>query len=137
MLYNAAKKVFGDVIEKKDLRVDDLAKVLADSSDKIDKNAVDELLGVLNDTKKNPLLKFGNKINAVFETISLAIVTAFLGFGLPKINELVIKKKYLKDDNTLQKKYQSPDMQIPDYSILNNLKPIEKQTYQYFLGRMK
>lgn len=137
LLYNAAKKVFGDVIEKKDLRVDDLAKVLADSSDKIDKNAVDELLGVLNDTKKNPLLKFGNKINAVFETISLAIVTAFLGFGLPKINELVIKKKYLKDDNTLQKKYQSPDMQIPDYSILNNLKPIEKQTYQYFLGRMK
>lgn len=137
LLYNAAKKVFGDVIEKKDLSVDDLAKVLADSSDKIDKNALDELLNVLNDTKKNPLLKFGNKINAIFETVSLAIVTAFLGFGLPKINELIIKRKYLKDNNTLQKKYQNPDVQIPDYSILNNLKPIEKQTYQYFLGKMK
>ena len=137
LLYNAAKKVFGDVIEKKDLKADDLAKVLADSSDKIDKNALDELLNVLNDTKKNPLLKFGNKINAIFETVSLAIVTAFLGFGLPKINELIIKRKYLKDNNTLQKKYQNPDVQIPDYSILNNLKPIEKQTYQYFLGKMK
>lgn len=131
--YNAAKKVFGDIIEKEDLKADDLEKVLSESAGKIDENDVNELLGILNDTKKNPLLKFGNKINAIFETVSLAIVTAFLGFGLPKLNELLIKRKYLKDSNTLK----NPDMQIPDYSILNNLKPVEKQTYQYFLGNMK
>ena len=131
--YNAAKKVFGDIIEKEDLKADDLEKVLSESAGKIDENDVNELLGILNDTKKNPLLKFGNKINAIFETVSLAIVTAFLGFGLPKLNELLIKRKYLKDGNTLK----NPDMQIPDYSILNNLKPVEKQTYQYFLGNMK
>lgn len=131
--YNAAKKVFGDIIEKEDLKADDLEKVLSESAGKIDENDINELLGILNDTKKNPLLKFGNKINAIFETVSLAIVTAFLGFGLPKLNELLIKRKYLKDSNTLK----NPDMQIPDYSILNNLKPVEKQTYQYFLGNMK
>lgn len=131
--YNAAKKVFGDIIEKEDLKADDLEKVLSESEGKIDENDINELLGILNDTKKNPLLKFGNKINAIFETVSLAIVTAFLGFGLPKLNELLIKRKYLKDGNTLK----NPDMQIPDYSILNNLKPVEKQTYQYFLGNMK
>lgn len=131
--YNAAKKVFGDIIEKEDLKADDLEKVLSESAGKIDENDINELLGILNDTKKNPLLKFGNKINAIFETVSLAIVTAFLGFGLPKLNELLIKRKYLKDGNTLK----NPDMQIPDYSILNNLKPVEKQTYQYFLGNMK
>lgn len=131
--YNAAKKVFGDIIEKEDLKADDLEKVLSESAGKIDENDINELLGILNDTKKNPLLKFGNKINAIFETVSLAIVTAFLGFSLPKLNELLIKRKYLKDSNTLK----NPDMQIPDYSILNNLKPVEKQTYQYFLGNMK
>lgn len=133
VFYNAAKKVFGDIIEKEDLKADDLEKVLSESAGKIDENDVNELLGILNDTKKNPLLKFGNKINAIFETVSLAIVTVFLGFGLPKLNELLIKRKYLKDGNTLK----NPDMQIPDYSILNNLKPVEKQTYQYFLGNMK
>ncbi|HIQ89789.1 TPA: hypothetical protein IAA68_08215 [Candidatus Galligastranaerophilus faecipullorum] len=133
VFYNAAKKVFGDIIEKEDLKADDLEKVLSESAGKIDENDVNELLSILNDTKKNPLLKFGNKINAIFETVSLAIVTVFLGFGLPKLNELLIKRKYLKDGNTLK----NPDMQIPDYSILNNLKPVEKQTYQYFLGNMK
>lgn len=137
LFYNALKKVFGSVVDKKDIKVDDLQKVLDKAGDNLNKDAVGELLGVLNDTEKNPLLRFGNKINAIFQTLSLAIVTSFLGYGLPKINELVIKRKYLKDNDTLQTKYQDPDMQIPAYSLLNNLKPFEKETYQYFLGKMK
>lgn len=130
--YNAAKKVFGDVIDNKDLTFEELNAQIAKGNP--DNGAVDELLGILNDTSKNPLLGFANKINAIFQTISLGIVTGFLGFGLPKINELIIKNKYLKKDYALNPKYEDPNMHIPDYSILNSLKPAEKQTFQYFLG---
>ena len=130
--YNAAKKLFGDVIENEKLKAEDLRNYVANN--KLNENDVKEFLGILNDTKKNPLLNFANKLNAIFQTVSLAIVTGFLGFGLPKINDAIIKKKYLKNDNTLQPKYSDPNMPIPAYSILNNLKPNEKQIYQYFLG---
>ena len=135
VFYNAAKKVFGDIIDKKDLKFADLVESI--SSKKPSDKDVENLLGVLNDTNKNPLLKFANKLNAIFQTVSLAIVTGFLGFGLPKINDLIIKRKYLKNDNTLQPKYNDPDMPIPAYSILKNLNPTERQTFQYFLGNLK
>ncbi len=133
--YNAAKKLFGDVIENEKLKAVDLRNYVANN--KLNENDVKEFLGILNNTKKNPLLNFANKLNAIFQTVSLAIVTGFLGFGLPKINDAIIKKKYLKNDNTLQPKYSDPNMPIPAYSILNNLKPNEKQIYQYFLGNVK
>ena len=131
-LYVAAKKVFGDIIDKKDVKVADLVDYIGKNSPK--KDDVDALLNLLNNTDKNPLLKFANKINAIFQTVSLAIVTGFLGFGLPKINDFIIKRKYLKNNNTLHPKYNDPNVHIPDYSILNSLKPFERQTYQYFLG---
>ena len=130
--YNAAKKLFGDVIENEKLKAVDLRNYVANN--KLNENDVKEFLEILNNTKKNPLLNFANKLNAIFQTVSLGIVTGFLGFGLPKINDAIIKKKYLKNDNTLQPKYSDPNMPIPAYSILNNLKPNEKQIYQYFLG---
>ena len=130
--YNAAKKVFGDVIDNKELTFEQLSAQIAKGG--LDDKAISELLDILNDTSKNPLLGFANKINAIFQTVSLAIVTGFLGFGLPKINEIIIKNKYLKKDYALSPKYEDPNMHIPDYSILNSLKPAEKQTFQYFLG---
>ena len=133
--YNAAKKLFGDVIENEKLKAVDLRNYVANN--KLNENDVKEFLEILNNTKKNPLLNFANKLNAIFQTVSLGIVTGFLGFGLPKINDAIIKKKYLKNDNTLQPKYSDPNMPIPAYSILNNLKPNEKQIYQYFLGNVK
>lgn len=135
IFYNAAKKVFGEIIDNKDVKfaqlVEHLKKNPPAASD------VNELLGVLNDASKNPLLKFANKTNAIFQTVSLAIVTGFLGFGLPKINDFIIKRKYLKDNNTLHPKYDDLNFPIPAYSILNSLQPFERETYQYFLGNKK
>ena len=131
-LYAAAKKLFGDVIDDTKVSVNDLKNKL--SSGECDKKYIQEFLDILNDANKNPLLGFANKINAIFQTISLIIVTGFLGFGLPKINEMVIRNKYLKKDYALNPKYADPNVHIPDYSVLNNMKPYEKQTYQYFLG---
>lgn len=135
VLFNAAKKLFGEELVKKEgvsaQELNDVLKAKADSQE------LKDFLAILNDTKNNPLLGFANKINAIFETVSLALVTGFLGFGLPKINELIIKRKYLKDNNTLQAKYQDPNVQIPAYNLLHNLKPMEKQAFQYFLGNMK
>ena len=135
LLYNAAKKVFGNIIDNKDLNYSMLFASLTENPP-LQEN-IDVLLGVLNDTTKNPLLKLANKINAIFQTVSLAIVTGFLGFGLPKINDFIIKRKYLKDDGTLQPKYNDPNMPIPAYSILKNLDLTERQTFQYFLGNLK
>lgn len=134
-LYAAAKKVFGDIIDDTKVSVDDLRNKIA-AGDYSEQGAK-EFLEILNDTSKNPLLGFANKINAIFQTISLGIVTGFLGFGLPKINEIVIRNKYLKKDYALTPKYADPDVKIPDYSILNNMNPSERQTYQYFLGNQR
>lgn len=135
LLFNAAKKVFGDIIENKDIKATALRAAI--EQNKPDEKDVKELLNVLNDTAKNPLLNFANKLNAIFQTVSLTIVTSFLGFGLPKINDFIIKRKYLKNDNTLQPKYADPNVNIPAYSILKNLNPQEKATFQYFLGNSK
>ena len=51
--------------------------------------------------------------------------------------EIVIRNKYLKKDYALTPKYADPDVKIPDYSILNNMNPSERQTYQYFLGNQR
>ncbi len=134
-LYAAAKKVFGEIIENEDLKVEDLLSAIKQNAPKSED--VKGLLDLLNNVDKNPLLKFANRLNAIFQTVSLAIVTGFLGFGLPKINDFIIQKKYLKDKNTLHPKYNDPNVPIPDYSILNNLKPFERETYQYFLGNAK
>lgn len=134
-LYSVAKKLFGDVVDDTKVSVDDLRNKL--NSGECDKKYIQEFLDILNDADKNPLLGFANKINAIFQTISLGIVTGFLGFGLPKINEIVIRNKYLKKDYALNPKYADPNVHIPDYSILKNLQPFEKQTYQYFLGNKR
>ncbi|GBF23660.1 hypothetical protein tpqmel_1064, partial [Candidatus Gastranaerophilus sp. (ex Termes propinquus)] len=53
-----------------------------------------DYLNVLRNSNKNPLLNHAKKINGRFELITLATIVTVLGFGLPKINEMMTTNKY-------------------------------------------
>ncbi len=100
-------------------------------------SAFDELSNILKDTSTNPISKFGKGIGAKFETAALAVVVAFLGFGLPKLNEKMTKDKYFHNGN-LRDTYENPNSGVPYreplYYTLNNS---QKMLFQSFLGSYK
>ncbi len=135
-LYNAAKELFGDIIEKKDIGAKELNDIM---TSKEGTEAFSNFMGVLNDTKKNPLLKFAGKTSAVFNTISLGIVAGFLGFGLPKINAAINKKEEEKKLEAMkQSGVQNPTLpqyepSIIDTPVLSHLNEAQKHAFKDFI----
>ena len=50
----------------------------------------------------NALVRDAKRMNAVLRTGALGFEAAYLGFGLPAINQLRLEKKYLKDNDNCQ-----------------------------------
>lgn len=142
ILYKAAKELFGEeILNKNKIEASDLKDMLTNTPDD-KKDALKNLLNILNDKDKNPLLYAADAPNGIFQTISLGLVSAFLGFGLPKINETINKRSEekklakMKEDfkNTPQQTTQTATQpsQI-NTSVLNNMTPEEEQVFSQFL----
>ncbi|MCD8024939.1 MAG: hypothetical protein LUE64_05345 [Candidatus Gastranaerophilales bacterium] len=111
-LYDAAKKMFGgDFSSKTNAELINQVKEITEKSGSayegmkeiIGSNALESTVGeaansvkegILNG-KKNPLTYYARNLSSNFTTLSLAITAGFLGFGLPKFNEKLTKKRHL------------------------------------------
>lgn len=114
-LYDAAKKIFGEGFEQKSNQelIDTVKSISSDDTAAADglkeligdkalvnrsADAMDELEqatgGILN-SENNPLTFYARNVASNFEGLSLGLTAGFLGFGLPKFNELLTKKKHL------------------------------------------
>lgn len=156
-LYDAAKKMFGEGFEKlsneelinkvknitpesRDAADGLLAVVGSHAFDTVSKVGDDvKLDGILNG-KANPFTNYARTISSRFETLSLAIVASFLGFGLPKINEQLTMKKHLdKPGGRTNKREAKPENAIFDsHIVLNSLKTNKSlNLFQNFMGKNK
>ncbi len=97
-----------------------------------------EISNILRDVDTNPIAQFGKGIGSKFETVALAAVVAFLGFGLPKLNEKMTKDKYFdKNGNGLKAQYENPNTPIPNMpnkSALSTFSQSQRMVFQSFLG---
>ncbi len=101
-------------------------------------SAFTEIADILKDTNTNPISKFAKGINAKFETAALIAVVAFLGFGLPKLNEKMTKDKYLGSDGTIKDAYKDPNIDLPYRKpVLNSFNSNQMMLFQSFLGNYK
>lgn len=91
----------------------------------------------LNNGEDNPIAKFAKGIGAKFETASLAIVVAFLGFGLPKLNEKMTKDKYFNNNGALKTSYEDPNSKVPRREVINTMNTNQRMVFQPFLGAYK
>lgn len=86
---------------------------------------------------ENPIAKFAQGIGAKFETGSLAAVVAFLGFGLPKLNEKMTKDKYFSNDGALKTSYENPNSAVPKREMYKAMDTKQRMVFQNFLGVYK
>lgn len=97
-----------------------------------------EISNILKDVDTNPIAQFAKGIGSKFETVALLAVVAFLGFGLPKLNEKLTKDKYFdKDGNGLNAHYANPNTAIPNMpnrSALSTFNQSQRMVFQNFLG---
>ncbi len=131
----AAKKLLGEDF--------DFSKpgkeIIAAINEKDSSNAAfNEISNILKDVKTNPVSQFAKGIGSKFETVALLAVVAFLGFGLPKLNEKLTKNKYLdKDGNGLKAHYANPNTPIPNVpnrSAVSTFNQSQRMVFQSFLG---
>jgi len=135
VLTMAAKKLLG---ENFDFTKPGKEIIAAIQSKDASNSAFEELSNILKDTNTNPISKFAKGIGAKFETAALLTVVAFLGFGLPKLNEKMTKNKYLKDDGKIQDTYKDPNINLPyTKPVYNTLNTNQRMLFQNFLGSYK
>lgn len=105
--------------------------------------AFGEIANILKDVNTNPISQFAKGIGSKFESVAFIAVVAFLGFGLPKLNEKLTKNKYFdKDGSGLKAHYENPNTPIPTVPISNvpNRSAIstfnqnQRMVFQSFLG---
>ncbi len=132
-LYTAFKKLLGN-----DFDFSKQNKEIIDAISAKDNNdaAFADISNVLKDTKTNPISKFAKGIGAIFETASLAAVTGFLGFGLPKLNEKLTKDKYFDKNGGNLPHYENPDSGVPlrEMPISKTFTSSQKMIFQSFMG---
>ena len=144
-LFDAAKKIFGDDFSKQtnEEMINTVRNIAPDNAKA--REGLDELIGikaadgkdtikgVLNNDK-NPITKYARNVSAWFETISLALVAGFLGFGLPKFNEQFTKRKHINKPGTNVERAAKPADAGPSMKtpIISNLKNPEYQAFQRF-----
>lgn len=129
-----------DAISNKALEAKTVEKALKAPENK---QYADELLNLMNDKNNNPLLKAANRSNALYKNISFVLVAAFLGFGLPKLNEFLIKRKYKGDSKnkaeaadskkTDNKAKTTENSQVQNLNIVSKANELEKETFKDFL----
>ena len=153
-LFDAAKKMFGEdfgtksnqeLIEAVRNITPDNAKALEGLEDVVGSTALcktaDEIeataktaakKGVLND-KNNPLTYYARNIAANFETLSLALTAGFLGFGLPRLNEVMTMKKHLDKPTTNPERVSNPVGGCSNGQIFSTIKSKDVKTFQSFV----
>lgn len=95
---------------------------------------VDKYREILNNPETNPILKYAQRVNGWLEAASLATVTGFLGFGLPKLNNMLTNKKYLGKDGMIKVEYEDPSS-LPFYTNpVRSLTKAQKMAFSNFLG---
>lgn len=134
-LTTAAKKLLG---ENFDFTKSGKEIIAAIQGKDASNSAFTELANVLKDASTNPISKFAKGIGAKFETAALMTVVAFLGFGLPKLNERMTKNKYLGKDGTIKDTYKDPNIELPYRKpVLNTFNSNQMMLFQSFLGNYK
>ncbi len=140
-MYKAAQKIFGENFAKKTNEElinsikninlekasgarEGLEELLGSSALKIKGG---EVKGILN-SKSNPITNYARGISANFNTISLIITAAFLGFGLSKINEIFTTKRHLDKPGTTPNKGVRPQ-QPQSTQILKAIKTEESDIF--------
>lgn len=131
----AAKKLLGEDFDFTKSGKEIIAAISAKDASNL---AFTDIANVLKDVDTNPIAQFAKGIGSKFETVALFAVVAFLGFGLPKLNEKMTKDKYLeKDGHGLKAHYANPNTPIPNIpnrSTLSTFNQNQKMLFQNFLG---
>jgi len=131
----AAKKLLGDDF---DFTKSGKEIIAAIQSKDAANSAFAEISNILKDVDTNPVSQFAKGIGSKFETVALLVVIAFLGFGLPKLNERLTKNKYLdKDGKGLQAHYANPNTPVPNIQnrpAISTLNANQRMVFQNFLG---
>lgn len=100
-LSSAVQENINSVVQAKkyfeNLKLDDF---LSDGF-KMEKGYEKELINFFAD-KNNALAKTANRVNDWLRTLALGIEVAYLGFGLPALNQKRLEKKYLKNPKPCQ-----------------------------------
>ena len=132
-LYTAFKKLLGDDFDFSKPNQEIINAINAKDANNA---AFIDIAEVLKDTKTNPISKFAKGIGAIFETASLAAVTGFLGFGLPKLNEKITKDKYFDKNGGNLPRYENPDSGVPlrEMPISKTLSSSQMMLFQSFMG---
>ena len=137
-LLDSAKKMLGDDFAGKDNKT--LIKIIQDITPDNTKatEGLEEIIGnannkgILND-KNNPLTYYAKNIAANFETLSLAITAGFLGFGLPKINEIMTTKRHLDKPSTNPDRAAKPTGGCEEGQIYSTIKLDKVNTFEKFV----
>ena len=131
----AAKKLLGEDFDFTKPGKEIIAAIQAKDASN---SAFAEISNVLKDAETNPVSQFAKGIGSKFETVAFIAVIAFLGFGLPKLNEKMTKNKYFsKDGSGLKSQYENPNTPIPyvnTKSSLSSLNTNQRMVFQSFLG---
>ncbi len=134
-LTRAAKKLLG---EDFDFTMPGKDIIRAIKEKDVTNAAFAEISNALKDVDTNPISQFAKGIGSKFETVALLAVVAFLGFGLPKLNEKLTKDKYLdKDGSGLKAHYANPNTPIPNMpnrSAISTFNQNQRMVFQSFLG---
>ncbi len=153
-LYNAGKKIFGEGFENKSNQelLDILKNVTQDQKEAYEGlvdvvgtsklNIVSEAgeaidkVGILN-SDANPLTRYAKNISANFETLSLALTAGFLGFGLPRFNEVFTRNKHLNKPASPSNKRPVPAKNTQSIGQIHNLiaKNKKMSAFQSFTGQ--
>lgn len=134
VLTRAAKKLLGEDFDFSRSNKEIIEEVRKKDTDH---KGFKALSNALKDNEGNPIAKFAKGIGAKFETASLAIVVAFLGFGLPKLNEKMTKDKYFHNNGVLKTSYEDPNSKVPSREVIDIMDTKQKAVFQNFLGAWK
>lgn len=118
----AAQKVLESLETLKEKGLDGL------KDDKLD-NIIKEQLVDFFQKEDNALVMSAKKLNAILRTGALAFESAYLGFGLPALNQQRLKKKYLSAEGAQQT--QTQPQQSGDKLILTNKNVNDKEVKIY------
>ena len=102
-----------------------------------DKNIDSDVAGKIVEFFQNPnnvLVSSGKKVSALLKTAALAIEVAYLGFGLPALNQKRLEKKYLSGkDEIIKNQFHNAAKDINSSVLVEKtIKPQEVALYSQF-----